>query len=55
MVQQTVGAQPQVQQGSIPKAHSQAAEEARIRQPLAKHSDKPGKSVATSHQKFRQT
>ena len=40
-----MGVQPQVQQGSLPKAHSQAAEEARRRQPLAKLSDKQGCGV----------
>ena len=33
LVQQTVGAQPQVQEVNIPMAHSEAADEARRRQP----------------------
>ena len=48
LVQQAVGAQPQVQQGSTPKAHSKAAEEARRRQSTGKYSDKPGKVIVLS-------
>ena len=55
MAQQAVCAQPQVQQGSTPKAPGEAAEEARRRQGTGKYSDKPGKSVVTSHYEPRQT
>ena len=48
-------AQPQGQPASTPKAHSEAAAEARRRSPLAKVSDKPDKSAATSHKKRRPT
>ena len=48
-------AQPQGQPVSTPKAHREAAAEARRRSPLAKLSDKPDKSAATSHKKRRPT
>ena len=47
--QQAVCAPPQGQQGSTPKAPGEAAEKARRRQGIGKYSDKPGKSVVTSH------